>query len=331
MGNCPVLQICDGFDEYADKIRKANALPLVTSPPTERCDFAQVKLCQTTLQFGSGAAGTIVHGKTCSDAYLIFMQSREGPEAVVFDGRIIKWPEIVIVPPDCNFSFASAGATQWISMSVPTKLADTAHDLGRPVVSIENNKTVKTPTATELKEFINGAAVARQRVRLARPRSKIDPRAIERSLLRILQNTLSNSLSDRCSFDKRTERIILKVLECLQVDNRIPVLALAEAASVSERTLHRAFKKYFHIGPKRYLKIRQLNLVRNAIRQSHPASTSVTDILAEHGVTEFGRFATEYKALFNESPTETLQKHLALRSCDAEKNFRTARIVSDFA
>jgi len=327
-----VLQISDGFDEYSDKIRAVNALSLMTAPLAERCDFAEIRLGQTALQFGSGAGGLIVHGKKCSNAALIFfMQSREGTKAVVFDGRIIKWPEIVIVPPGCDFSFASAGPMQWISMSMPSKLADAAYDFKKLVGSIENYKTVKTPSATELTQFINAATMARQRIRRARQRPKIDPQAIEGSLLRILQNMLSNSVSDGRGFDKGTERIILKVLESLQLNNRIPVQALAEAADVSERTLHRAFKKYFHIGPKRYLKIRQLNLVRNAIRQNHPTPTNITDILTEHGVTEFGRFATEYKALFNESPTETLQKHLALRPRDTKKNFSKPQMVSDFA
>jgi len=68
------------------------------------------------------------------------------------------------------------------------------------------------------------------------------------------------------------------------------------------------------MGPKRYSKIRQLNLVRRAIRQSHSTAESITAILSEHGVTEFGRFAIEYKALFNESPAETLHKHLVPQS-----------------
>ena len=304
---------------------------LMTVPLAERCDFAQVQLCQMVLQFGSAAGGLIVHGKTCAEAGLFFMQSREGPKVVVFDGRIIKWPEIVIVPPGADFTFASAGPMHWISISVPTKSADAVYDFKKLVGSIENNKTVKKPLATELAQFINGAMMARERVRRARSKPKIDLRAIEISLLRILQNVLSNSVSDGCSFDKRTERIILKVLECLQVNNRIPVEALAEAAGVSERTLHRAFKKCFHIRPKRYLKIRQLNLVRNAIRQNDPPLRSITDILTEHGVTEFGRFATEYRALFKESPMETLQKHFALRYRDVKKNFNKPPMVSDFA
>ena len=83
---------------------------------------------------------------------------------------------------------------------------------------------------------------------------------------------------------------------------------------LSERTLHRLFWKYFHMGPKRYSKVRQLNLVRRAIRQNHATPVHVTGILTEHGVTEFGRFAIEYKALFNESPAETLHKHLVPQS-----------------
>ena len=138
--------------------------------------------------------------------------------------------------------------------------------------------------------------------------------AIEASLLGILDRILSGSVSQRRCFDKRTEKVMSTVLECLRRDGQIHVVALARAAGVSERTLHRLFWKYFHMGPKRYSKIRQLNLVRRAIRRNHATPVSVTGILTEHGVTEFGRFAIEYKALFNKSPAETLHKHLVPQS-----------------
>jgi AraC family transcriptional regulator, ethanolamine operon transcriptional activator len=300
---------CNTFDEYSDRIREADALSFMTAPLTGALDFARHHLHRTILQFGSGGSGTIVHGTTCSNPCFLFLQSAKFADRMVFDGRTLQWPEIVMIPPASHFTFACTGLTQWISLAVPTDLISGIANGGlkKYLVSIGNTKTLITPPAAELAKLVDAATMARQDLQSARPTHL---QAIESSLLEILDRILSDSVSKRRCFDKRTEKVMSKVLECLRRDGQIHIVALARAAGVSERTLHRVFWKYFHMGPKRYSKIRQLNLVRRAIRQNHSAPVNVTGILAEHGVTEFGRFAIEYKALFNESPAETLHKHV---------------------
>ena len=314
---------CSTFDEYSDKIREADALSFPTAPLKGPWDFARHQIHRTILQFGSGGSGTIIHGITRSNACVLFMLSTKCADQIVFDGRVIKWPEIVMMPPASHFTFVCTGLTQWISLSVPTELTAGATNGGfkKYLAAIEDGKTLITPPADELAKFIDAATTARKDMELGRPKHLP---ALEGSLLGILDGILWDSLSERRSFNKRTERVMSKVLECLRRDNQTHVLALAQAAGVSERTLHRLFWKYFQMGPKRYSKIRQLNLVRRAIRQNHATPTNVTGILTEHGVTEFGRFAIEYKALFNESPAETLHKHLVPQSNGYNLNYGRA-------
>ncbi len=304
---------CSTFDEYSDKIREADALSLMTAPLTGPLDFAQHVLPRTILQFGSGGSGTIVHGTTRSNPCFLFMQSATCANRIVFDGRSLRWPEIVMIPPVSHFTFACTGLMQWISLAVPAELTNGITNGGfkKYLVSMENAKTLITPPAAEMIKLIEAATTARNGMRRAQPAHL---QAIEASLLGILDRMLLASVSQRRCFDKRTEKVMSTVLECLRRDSQIHVVALARAVGVSERTLHRLFWKYFHMGPKRYLKVRQLNLVRRAIRQNHAAPVNVTGILTEHGVTEFGRFAIEYKALFSESPAETLHKHLVPQS-----------------
>ncbi len=313
---------CSTFDEYSDKIRDADALSFTTAPLKGPWDFARHHLHRTTLQFGSGGSGTIVHGITRPDA-CVFMLITKCTDRIVFDGRVIQWPEIVMMPPASHFSFVCMGLTKWISLSVTTEMATGATNGGfkKYLAAIEGGKTLITPPADELVKFIDAATAARKDLQCERPKHL---QAIEASLLEILDSILWDSVSERRCFNKRTEKVMSKVLECLRQDNQVHVLALARAAGVSERTLHRVFWKYFHMGPKRYSKIRQLNLVRRAIRQNHAAPVNVTGILTEHGVTEFGRFAIEYKALFNESPAETLHKHLVPQSNGCNLSYERA-------
>ena len=95
------------------------------------------------------------------------------------------------------------------------------------------------------------------------------------------------------------------------LENRIAepvgVGELATAAGVSERTLRRVFKEHFGVGPIRYLQLKRFHRINRALRAADPDTVSVTELLARHGEWEFGRFASRYRQLFGERPSETLR------------------------
>ena len=82
---------------------------------------------------------------------------------------------------------------------------------------------------------------------------------------------------------------------------------LAAAAGVSERTLQAAFNEYFGIGPVRYLQVRQLHQIHRALKSTDPRAKSVTNVLTDHGVWELGRFASRYRRLFGELPSQSMK------------------------
>jgi AraC family ethanolamine operon transcriptional activator len=83
---------------------------------------------------------------------------------------------------------------------------------------------------------------------------------------------------------------------------------LAAAAHVSERTLHRAFHDWFGVSPARLAKLRKFHSVRDALLAANPMYTSVTDVLVQHEINQFGRFAGAYRSLFGELPSQTLYR-----------------------
>lgn len=105
------------------------------------------------------------------------------------------------------------------------------------------------------------------------------------------------------------QEIIARSKNLLEECDGKPVLVseLATAAQVSERTLRRAFNEYFGMGPFPYLQLRQLHQVHRALRLADSEALSVTDVLLQHGVWEFGRFASRYRRLFGELPSQTLR------------------------
>lgn len=83
---------------------------------------------------------------------------------------------------------------------------------------------------------------------------------------------------------------------------------LARIGGVSDRTLHSAFLEQLGISPKRFLRLRLLNLARRELRRADPEATRVTDVLTRIGIWEWGRFARDYRTLFGELPSATLYR-----------------------
>lgn len=76
------------------------------------------------------------------------------------------------------------------------------------------------------------------------------------------------------------------------------------ASGVGWRTLDRAFKEHFGIGPKAYLDILRLSIVRRELIRSGP-ELAVSRVADRMGFSHMSQFAKDYKLLFGELPTET--------------------------
>jgi AraC family ethanolamine operon transcriptional activator len=102
----------------------------------------------------------------------------------------------------------------------------------------------------------------------------------------------------------RTAKALIEGCE----DEVLGIDDLARAVEVSVRTLQTAFLEYYGVPPHRYITLRRLHQVREALRRADPDETTVTKIAARFGFWQFGRFAGQYRRLFGEKPSETLHR-----------------------
>lgn len=82
-------------------------------------------------------------------------------------------------------------------------------------------------------------------------------------------------------------------------------LALANAVGVGERQIERLFRGAYGMGPCRWYQIARLNQARRWLREAD-ARVHVTDVASRLGFGHLGRFASDYRRLFGESPRQTL-------------------------
>lgn len=88
---------------------------------------------------------------------------------------------------------------------------------------------------------------------------------------------------------------------------------IENAAGVSRFKLFEGFKKYFEMSPMAYLKKHRLTAVRQEILEDASAR-NISVIAMGWGFTHLGRFSTEYRKLFDETPSMTLQRNDARRN-----------------
>ena len=83
---------------------------------------------------------------------------------------------------------------------------------------------------------------------------------------------------------------------------------LCRDIGASARTLRVCCHEHLGMAPKHYLLLRRMHLVRPALSESTPVDMTVTEIATQYGFWRFGRLAVEYKALFGEAPSATLNR-----------------------
>jgi AraC family ethanolamine operon transcriptional activator len=131
-------------------------------------------------------------------------------------------------------------------------------------------------------------------------------RTLPRLTARLLALEQSSSTNHRISSRQRILNRVEGFLEA-NADASIYIADLCVAAGVSERTLANVFHQCFGLSPIRYLRVRRLHQVRRALRTSDPGTTSVSEIASLFGFWHFGRFAADFKALFEQTPSELLR------------------------
>jgi AraC-like DNA-binding protein len=88
----------------------------------------------------------------------------------------------------------------------------------------------------------------------------------------------------------------------------LSILQLCEVAEVSRRTLEYSFREELDITPQGFIKLMRLHAARRCLLTSHNGGSSVAEVAHSLGLYEQGRFASDYRSLFGELPSQTMTK-----------------------
>ena len=92
------------------------------------------------------------------------------------------------------------------------------------------------------------------------------------------------------------------------IDEPITVADLCTELGVSRRTLQYSIQNVLDLNPVSFLRALRLNGVRCALKQEGAQSGSIADIAARWGFWHLSHFASDYRTMFGELPSDTRSK-----------------------
>jgi AraC-like DNA-binding protein len=136
-------------------------------------------------------------------------------------------------------------------------------------------------------------------------------RAFEEQLIHAMVRCLAESVGfDSKVGARRHDVIIRRFEEFLEAhpDQPLYLTEICAAVGVAERTLRASCEEHLGMGPIRFLTLRRMHLVYQALLRADPSKSTVTGIVTDYGFWELGRFSVAYRTFFGESPSATLRR-----------------------
>jgi AraC-like DNA-binding protein len=270
--------------------------------------WAVVRIPGIVVQFGREDIAVVRRVRVPADRWS-FVIPLVVPGSARWNGCAIKGGELIVCAPKSESYAFDPGGTRFVTISVPVRAAGGLAIAARGLV-MNGQTSVLRPSRREffaLREELTAmdrsvdGFVGRHEWHEAPALAGLSGR-----LLACMSATPCVRLvggSGRSPIVRRAEDFFRR-----HVGEPVSIAQLSAIAGVSERSLRNAFYHVYTIGPKRYLKLWQLHQVHHALQSDGRADATVTDVATLHGFYELGRFAGEYKALFGEAPSHTLQR-----------------------
>jgi AraC-like DNA-binding protein len=230
----------------------------------------------------------------------------------IWQGVRMQPSEIVLHSLGEHFHQRTSGSSSWGLISLaPNDFADYGKALAHVRLTPPPGSKFQRPPPKAVTDLLRLHANA---CRLAK--SKADriaqreiARALEQDLLHALFNCLTAEEAHRYAAARQRHAEIMARFEEVLAEHemaRIPTPELAAVVGVAERSLRTCCAKFLGMSPSQYMRLRRLNLVREALRRADPATASVGAIARQYGFSELGRFAGAYRTAFGEVPSTTL-------------------------
>lgn len=307
------LQTFANFDEYAAALGHRNVKFMALAKGYERWENCRYLLDDVFVRRARDGGSCFFEGALDVDGVAFVICPEAGKMSG--NGTVFTPRSVMITPTGAEFQSVSFAAVTWLSAWIPISRLCPPSERENRMVSVRSRMAL-----SPIIEVTRFCETLERIVTAASSGHFIDNHFGQREAARELVATARDLLWPRIHTEGSAKQlgrkvisrpeIIQRVFGHLERNSGIPAGLgdLAAIAGVSHRTLHNAFCEQFGMSPKRFLRLRALNLARRRLLADHPETARVTDIAVKLGIWELGRFSRDYNMLFGELPSQTLRR-----------------------
>jgi len=287
-----------------------SSLPTNQSGDISRRPFTHPGRLTGNLPQPLGARHSVAPEGTIALA-LTLAQSGEGR----WNGQRMGPDDMIVAGCGAEGEYLSAPLWDSVVIAVPEtelaqQIADLTHDDPRGFIA--HGVARLTPqAAAQVRQAARAYLDASARA-LVRPDAASPLQEMARSMIELMAHALVSAQPPRSQKQSlnRQRQLIRKAEDyCAHnKDQPLRIGRLCRETGISERSLRDAFHKLASMSPLAYLKTEQLNQVYRTLHNADPAEALIKQIAYRNGFRHIGQFCRDYKHLFGELPSETLQR-----------------------
>ena len=301
------------FEEYEASIADVDIRMTLFGQQRRRWEHTYVQAGELHVQGATLGGGYIAEGSICQTGWAFYLNLSRIPELA--NGVELSNNDVFVMPPGSEYSFSSLEAQDWIGVVIPSKallpLPEMEAFVERAFAHVVAPACAVTRRLSFMLRRFSASAILEPGV--ADEEACVKSFAEEtihlaRQIIGVAETVAPDArLMKRHALCKRAMELIEN---CPDMD--LTIGEVATTLDVSVRGLQLAFAKHYGISPQQYLNQRRLARARQVLLHAEPGETTVRATAAKVGLWDFGRFAANYRGLFDELPSETLARQRRL-------------------
>jgi AraC family ethanolamine operon transcriptional activator len=229
-----------------------------------------------------------------------------------FQGRDFGYGQAAIMCPGSEATFRTPASFGFTTVSIPLSrlrmAVESAPDCPLdPLTDSTRILPLGSAAVRQLIRFIRRALVCIQEESAAEPGSIIF-QEIEQHIVSAMALALTADGEETPRKVIQRMQVFMQARDYIEANLAGPLglEVLAQQTGVSLRTLRYSFQQVAGISPLQFIKVRRLTAARRLLLTAHPGETRVIDIALRCGFSHMSYFARDYRALFGQTPSQTL-------------------------
>ena len=307
-------------EQLIGAIRGARLDPCQLSPIPSVSELSRISFPRSSLDTSRLGPGFSLHGAMAPDCYTLVYVATCPTAATAFHFGITHGPDMLgWFHPGAGVEVITPPGFSTVTLTVPIPDFHHALNLLFPEFpdQLLHHSAALAPDPSSLRDLDSLIASLRPLIN-AQPAEATppdgpsllhhaEPLAIDRFIAALLSGCSNRHLlpSPRLSHRFQKLRAARDFIHA-HLDRPLATSEICAAVGLSRRGLELLFRTLLDVSPATYLRHQRLHRARQALLAAQPAPGTVKRIALTAGFWHLGRFASDYRSLFGESPATTL-------------------------